>query len=379
MYKQHQIILSLGSNQGNRKENLQQAIYLINKEVGSIISISSVYETPSWGFESDAFYNCAILIHSFKSAEEVLNRCLQIETRLGRIRNENTGYTARTIDIDLVSYNEEIITSENLNIPHPFVQERKFVLQPCCDIKPDWFHPILKKNFKELLNVTSDQSEIKKVDVLENPMDKYTFNSLNFIAIEGNIGSGKTTLTQKIASDFNAKTVLERFADNPFLPQFYKDPERYAFPLEMSFLADRYSQISEDLSQLDLFKDFIIADYYIYKSLIFAQVTINEDEFRLYKNIFDIMYKEVTRPDLYIYLHQETGRLLDNIKKRGRSYESEIPADYLNKINKSYADFIKANKKQNTLIIDLTSIDIVENQEDYISILNQIQQKIKPN
>lgn len=379
MYKQHQIILSLGSNQGNRKDNLQQAIDLINNEIGSVITISPVYETPSWGFESDAFFNCAILIHSFKSANAILNRCLQIETRLGRIRNETPGYTARTIDIDMISFNEEIISTDTLKIPHPFVQDRKFVLQPCADLKLDWIHPFLKKSLNDLLNETSDKSEIKKVDTLKNPMDKYTFNQLNFIAIEGNIGSGKTTLTQKIAADFNAKTVLERFADNPFLPQFYKDPTRYAFPLEMSFLADRYSQISEDLGQLDLFKDFIVADYYIYKSLIFAQVTIDEDEFRLYKNIFDIMYKEVTQPDLYIYLHQETDRLLDNIKKRGRSYESEIPADYLNKINKSYADFIKTNKNQNTLVIDMTAIDLIENQEDYIAILNQIQEKIKPN
>lgn len=379
MHKQHQIFLSLGSNKGDRKKNLQKAINLINNEVGSVICISPVYETPSWGFESDAFFNCAVLIHSFKSAEDILKRCLQIETRLGRVRNQSVGYAARSIDIDMIAFNEEIIATEILNVPHPFLQERKFVLQPCSDIKSDWIHPTLKKSFEELLKETSDDSEIKKVDFLENPMNKYTFNVLNFIAIEGNIGSGKTTLTQKIAADFNAKTILEGFADNPFLPQFYKDPERYAFPLEMSFLADRYSQISEDLSQLDLFKDFIVADYYIYKSLIFAQVTINEDEFRLYKNIFDIMFKEVTQPDLYIYLHQETDRLLDNIKKRGRNYETEIPADYLNKINKSYIEFIKTNKNQNTLVIDMTDIDLIENQEDYISILNQIQEKIKPN
>ena len=379
MYKQHQILLSLGSNQGDRKNNLQKAIDLINLEVGSVIAISPIYETPSWGFESDAFMNCAILIHSYNEAENILTKCLKIETRLGRSRNESKTYTARIIDIDLVSFNEEIINTETLQIPHPFLQDRKFVLQPCCDLKPDWKHPVLKETFRELLQHTKDNSVIKKVDYLENPLKKYTFNLLNFIAIEGNIGSGKTTLTQKIAADFNAKMVLERFADNPFLPQFYKDPARYAFPLEMSFLADRYSQISEDLGQLDLFKDFIVADYYIYKSLIFAQVTIDEDEFRLYKNIFDIMYKEVTQPDLYIYLHQETDRLLDNIKKRGRSYESEIPADYLNKINKSYADFIKTNKNQNTLVIDMTSIDIIENQEDYIKILDQIQDKIKTN
>jgi len=379
MYKQHQIILSLGSNQGNRNENLQQAIHLINNEVGSSIAISPVYETPSWGFESNAFLNCAVLIHTFKSAEIVLSKCLQIETRLGRVRSNTNNYTARSIDIDLITYDDEIITTDNLNIPHPFLQDRKFVLKPCCDLKPDWNHPILKKTFLELWNETMDNSEITKVGTLENPMDKYSFNDLNFIAIEGNIGSGKTTLTQKIASDFNAKTVLERFADSPFLPQFYKDPARYAFPLEMSFLADRYSQISEDLKQLDLFKDFIIADYYIYKSLIFAKITIDEEEFRLYKNIFEIMFKEVTKPDLYIYLHQNTEHLLANIKKRGRSYETEIPAEYLNKINKSYADFIKTNKEQNTLIIDMTAVDFVENQEDYIAILNQIQDKIKTN
>lgn len=379
MYTQHQIILSLGSNQGNRKDNLQQAINFINNEVGSVIGISSVYESPAWGFESDAFLNCAVLIHSYKNAEDVLKNCLQIETKLGRVRNDSKTYAARIIDIDLITFNDEVIESSFLKIPHPFLQDRKFVLQPCADLKPDWKHPILQKNFKELLVETTDDSEIKKVDFLENPMDKYSFNSLNFIAIEGNIGSGKTTLTQKIAADFNAKMVLERFADNPFLPHFYKDQARYAFPLEMSFLADRYSQISEDLGQLDLFKDFIIADYYIFKSLIFAQITLEKDEFRLYKNIFDIMYKEVTQPNLYIYLHQETDRLLENIKKRGRSYESEIPADYLNKINKSYADFIKTNKNQNTLVIDMTSLDIIEKQGDYIFILNQIQDKIKTN
>jgi deoxyguanosine kinase len=183
-------------------------------------------------------------------------------------------------------------------------------------------------------------------------------------------------LTTKIADDFNAKTVLERFADNPFLPKFYKDQNRYAFPLEMSFLADRYQQISDDLAQFDLFKDFIVADYHIFKSLIFAKVTLHEDEVRLYKTLFDIIYKEMPKPDLYIYLYQNTERLLQNIKRRGRNYEQEIPADYLDKINRGYLDYIKSQTDLNVLIIDVSDRDFVKKQEDYIFILNEIQKKI---
>jgi deoxyadenosine/deoxycytidine kinase len=184
-------------------------------------------------------------------------------------------------------------------------------------------------------------------------------------------------LASKIAEDFNAKIVLERFADNPFLPKFYKDQSRYAFPLEMSFLADRYQQLSDDLAQFDLFKDFIIADYHIFKSLIFAKVTLAEDEYRLYKNLFDIIYKEMPKPDLYVYLYQNTERLLRNIKRRGRSYEQEIPANYLEKINLGYLDFIKSQTNLNVLIIDVSDLDFIKNQSDYIQILDTINAKIE--
>jgi deoxyadenosine/deoxycytidine kinase len=215
------------------------------------------------------------------------------------------------------------------------------------------------------------------VQNLEIPIAKIKLDHFNYIAIEGNIGAGKTTLTNKLAEDFNAKTVLERFADNPFLPKFYEDQSRYAFPLEMSFLADRYQQISDDLAQFDLFKDFIVADYHIFKSLIFAKVTLAEDEFRLYKTMFDIIYKEMPKPDLYIYLYQSTERLLANIKTRGRSYEQEIPAEYLEKINNGYLDYIKSQKNLNVLIIDVTNRDFLNNQEDYVFVLEEIRNKIQ--
>ena len=254
------------------------------------------------------------------------------------------------------------------------LQKRKFVLQPLLDLDSNWEHPVLKKSVAQLLAETEDDSPIDAVHILGSPIEKLGLQSFNYIAIEGNIGAGKTTLATKLAEDCNAKLILERFADNPFLPKFYKDQSRYAFPLEMSFLADRYQQLSDDLAQFDLFKDFVVADYHIFKSLIFAKVTLQEDEFRLYKTMFDIIYKEMTKPDLYVYLYQNTARLLQNIKKRGRSYEQEISAEYLEKINQGYLDYIKTQTDLNVLIIDVSELDFIKNQSDYVFVLEKIQQ-----
>jgi deoxyguanosine kinase len=376
MKSQNQVVLSLGTNQGNRLQNIEKCIELIHQEVGTVIKVSKLYETPSWGFESDAFYNCALVLHTFLSAHKILEQILDIERRLGRVREDTLEYQSRSIDIDLIAFDEEIIETKELQIPHPLMQNRKFVLLPMMDLNLNWMHPILHKKIAELVEISPDESICTFVQNLKNPLDSIPLERFNYMAFEGNIGAGKTTLATKIAEDFNAKTVLERFADNPFLPKFYEDQNRYAFPLEMSFLADRYKQISDDLAQFDLFKDFIVADYHIFKSLIFAKVTLQEDEFRLYKTLFDIVYREMPKPDLYVYLYQNTERLLENIKKRGRSYEQNIPAEYLDKINSGYLDYIKSQTNLNILIIDVSDRDFVKNQEDYLFILEEIQQKI---
>lgn len=376
MKRQNQVILSIGSNQGEKLENIRKCIDLIHNEISTVVRVSKLYESPSWGFESDDFYNCAILLHSDKSAEVILSEILNLENRLGRTRKAQEGYQARTIDIDIITFNNEVIKTESLLVPHPEMQNRKFVLLPMNDLKSDFFHPVLHKNVKELISGTSDKSECTAILDLIPPLHKIKLNQFNYIAIEGNIGAGKTTLATRIAEDFNAKTVLERFADNPFLPKFYKDQSRYAFSLEMSFLADRYQQLSDDLAQFDLFKDFIVADYHIFKSLIFAKVTLTEDEYRLYRKLFDIIYKEMPKPDLYVYLYQNTDRLLQNIKRRGRSYEQEIQPDYLEKINSGYLEYIKSQFNLNVLIIDVSNMDFVNHQEDYIYILEEIQSRI---
>lgn len=365
--------LSLGSNLGNKLKNLQLALFAIGKKTGDIAKVSGVYWSPSWGFSSNDFFNICIELHTGLGPNELLGELLRIEMDLGRKRNQEEGYSARTLDIDIIYYEKDIIDSDSLEIPHPSMQLRKFVLKPLADIAPQFYHPILAKDTRNLLQECRDKSRLTKIEKRLFANRQGLFSDLNFIAIEGNIGAGKTTLSKKIANDFNAKLVLERFADNPFLPKFYEDKSRYAFPLEMSFLADRYQQFSDDTSQFDLFKNFMVSDYDIFKSLIFAKVTLQEDEFKLYRKLFDLMYKEVKKPKMYIYLYRTTDRLLENIKKRGRDYEQNIDPEYLERINNGYLDFIKSYPEQHTMIIDLNDLDFVKKEEDYHFILDEIQ------
>ena len=363
--------LSLGTNLGDKLQNLQQAINLIAVEIGSVAKISSVYKTASWGFESGAFYNICIQVSTSLNPENLLKAIHKIELLLGRKRTSEKEYKARTIDIDVLFFDNEIIISKELIVPHKDMLNRKFVMIPLIEIAPNLVHPIEKQRLQVCLANCTDESKIENTNLkLKRPIcisEKY-----NYIAIEGNIGAGKTTLANMIAEDFNAKIILERFADNPFLPKFYEDNERYAFPLEMSFLADRYQQLSDDLVQFDLFKNFIISDYYIFKSLIFAQVTLQKEEYFLYRKMFDIMYKEISKPNLHIYLYQETPRLLENIKKRGRDYEQNITPEYLDKIHNGYSTFIKTEENLNTLVIDVSNKDFLNNPEDYKEIIEQI-------
>ena len=373
MSPSHTVYISLGSNKGDRFKNLQDAVNLIYAKIGRTDSISKVYNSPAFGFESDDFLNTCLRLETNLAAHDVLKALLAIEKSLGRVRSKKPGYEARIIDLDILFFDDDMIASKTLQVPHLEMQNRKFVLQPLHDMAPKMIHPVLKKDMTELLQICEDKSILEPINIwLKNPSKQHDFSKYNYIAIEGNIGAGKTSLAYKISHDFNAKLILERFADNPFLPMFYKDAQRYAFPLEMSFLADRYQQISDDLSQLDLFKDFIVSDYDVFKSLIFSKVTLQEEEFKLYRKLFRLMYKDLRKPDLYVYLYQNTERLQENIKKRGRDYEQNIGNDYLEKINAGYLEFLKSQVDFNVKIIDISDKDFVENRADYLSILDAI-------
>ena len=366
------IHISIGSNLGDKLKNIEKAIELIHLRIAIIQSISSIYKTEAEGFKGDDFLNVCISIFSNDLPTDIMQTLLDIESDLGRLRNNKNKIESRTIDIDILLVEDLILNTALLQVPHPKMHERKFVLTPLLEIDPKINHPIRKESISDMLR-SSNNSKVKKTKhQISNPKDKIKINQFKYIAIEGNIGAGKTSLAKKIAIDFNSKLILERFADNPFLPKFYKDPERYAFTLEMSFLSERYQQISEDLSQLNMFNELIVSDYDIHKSLIFSKVNLNEDEFSLYRKLFYDMYKQTLKPDLFVFLNQEIPRLQKNINRRGRDYENEITDEYLLKINSGYFEFFKSRPDINFKIIDISDLDFVENRLDYLSIIDSI-------
>lgn len=190
-----------------------------------------------------------------------------------------------------------------------------------------------------------------------------------YIVIEGNIGVGKTSLVKLLTEEYSAHSFFEEFSENPFLPKFYENPEKHAFPLELSFLAERYHQLKKELNTHNIFHNTIISDYYFVKSLIFAQINLPEDEFKLYKNLFNIILQKLPKPNLFVYLYADVNSLQNNIKGRARSYESNISANYLEKINKGYLNYLNQQKNFPAIIIDVTNLDFVHKKSDYDKIL----------
>lgn len=195
----------------------------------------------------------------------------------------------------------------------------------------------------------------------------------NYIVIEGCIGAGKTTFSKMLAEDCNAELVLEQFADNPFLPKFYEDPIHYALPVEMHFLMERYRQLSHLLSARDMFKDFVVGDYFIDKCIIFSKNNLLPDEFNLYSTVFNTISSYLPKPELIIYLYNEPERLLRNIAQRGREYEKHITADYLNDIQQSYLNYFRQNASIPIVLVDAGNLDFVSFHEDYLKIKGLVQ------
>lgn len=194
----------------------------------------------------------------------------------------------------------------------------------------------------------------------------------SFIAIEGNIGSGKTSLANKLASELQARLVLEEFEDNSFLPKFYKDARRYAFPLEMSFLAARFNQLKGQLNEQDLFTKHTVSDYLFAKCLLFSKVNLDEDEYELYSKVFSIIQLQLRKPDLLVYLHNPVEKLLWQIKNRGRAYEQEISPEYLESLQTAYFEYLNQQNDQRILILDCSALDYVNRETDYLLIKNAI-------
>jgi deoxyadenosine/deoxycytidine kinase len=193
----------------------------------------------------------------------------------------------------------------------------------------------------------------------------------HFITVEGNIGAGKTTLTHILAKRLNARLVLEEFADNPFLTKFYENPQQYAFPVELFFMAERYKQLKDMVHTNDMFQSVTVSDYLFTKCLLFAKVTLPDEEFRLYQKLFDIIHQQLIFPDILIYLHAPVNKLQANIKKRNRSYEQKISDEYLFNIQETYTSYIKQHNIK-TIFIDVSNADFLENEKHVQVVLDAL-------
>jgi deoxyadenosine/deoxycytidine kinase len=200
----------------------------------------------------------------------------------------------------------------------------------------------------------------------------------NFITIEGTIGAGKTTLAKKLSQDFNGKLVLEHFEENPFLPKFYEDPSRHAFPVELFFMAERFQHLKKLLSEADMFSSFTVSDFLFQKSLIFAQQNLSEDEGKLYRMLFDIINPTLPKPDIILYLYAPVEKLLANIKKRGRDYEQNITGDYLQKIQTAYLDYFKLQHHSRVVLLNTAQLNWVEQKNDYDKVVELLNDEFDP-
>jgi len=331
---QDQIILSLGSNQGDRIQAFHKALALLEEQSVSLISFSKVYETPAWGFESTPFYNACVVVETDLEAEDVLQLLLDVEQRLGRHRTSEEGYQARTIDLDLLFYNNEVHYTNDLKVPHPKLHQRNFVLAPLMDVAPDFVHPVLLQSVRDLFLNTKDKANVTPLDFdLSLPP---LFDTLSFLAIEGNIGAGKTTLAKQIAKYYPVTLFCESFAENPFLEAFYKDPKMHALTVETYFLHDR---IKKEKQFWEKQPKGVVSDFSLYKSLIFAKENLSRKEFQKFKTIFNSETKSKRTPDMVLYLKATSSQLQAQIRKRGRAFEQEISDEYLQKIANSYTKF----------------------------------------
>jgi len=333
--------LCLGGNMGNRLRLIEEATLLIARSCGSIVKCSSIYETAAWGHSSPNNYlNQVIEIKTNLNAEQLLKKVLAIEKACGRVRSGKR-YSNRTMDIDLLFLNDAIYSSKNLEMPHPRLHLRKFVLVPLNECWKNKLHPVLKKTMVDLLKNCKDNLEVQ---LYKRPLKPL------YICIEGNIGSGKTTLAKALSKKNGAFFLPELFEENPLLPLFYGEPNTYAFPLEYSFLLSRFDQLQKALKQAN---GMVVSDFSIYKCLWFAGVNLAPGEFRLFKQHFAALSNLLPAPDLIVHLKTDTHNLKKNILKRGRTYETGIKDSYLKRVSLAYNKGFNELKQKHILEFEI--------------------------
>lgn len=348
--------ISLGSNEGNRLEFLQKALLSLEQLPLQIKTQSRIYETPAWGFEGPAFLNACVTIKTTLSPQELLAQMLELEKQLGRFRRETKGYHSRTIDLDLLGYEDRVIREEGLTLPHPKLHQREFVLRPLDEIAPHWQHPVLEQTPQKLLAKFDQQTAVQR------PFQEWfspLFSAFSFLTIEGTIGSGKTTLTHQIANAFGVTPFLENFSNNPHLAPFYKNPKVYAKAVETFFLTERLKAIKSFWREKK--GKAVVADFSLYKSLVFAKQNLTPTDFSAFSKLYEAELDTLPVPQLILYLDTPVEFCLKRIKERGRPYEKNISADYLQQIASGYATFFDQHETLPVLKVAVEDRDFKNN------------------
>jgi len=356
----NEVFLGLGGNSGQRFKIFKEAVEAIQKQIGVVVLRSSIYETEPWGSNSNhLFLNQVIKINTKLNPKALLKEISDIEKQFGRIRTKNRN-SDRTLDIDILFFNKEIIETKNIQIPHPRLHLRKFVLWPLAEIEKSLHHPILKKNISQLKKECDDGLRIKKMKS-KKPL---------FICVEGNIGVGKTTIAKALSKKHKANYLGEIFEGNALLPLFYESPDKYAFALEWSLFLSRFNQ----LIQLNPNQS-IVCDYSIYKSLWFASINLSKRDFLHFKKNFDTLLNKLPKPDLIIYLKTTSRNLSVNINKRGRTFEKRIKKVYLDQIDKVYENGFLSIKDIPFVKVEVNSYDSENPNKIIKTIENNIKEK----
>ncbi len=376
--EQHTVYLILGSNLGDRRAYLRAAQNRIAREAGTVLRESPVYETAPWGVsdQQQDYLNQVLEIRTALSPRELLTALHTIERKLGRKQEEKGRGKARTIDIDILAYDDWVMSESDLQIPHPRLHLRRFVLRPLLDLAPQWKHPVFGQTVEEMLQNCEDDTEVKLRRAEKEPQT----NPLpyNFIAVEGNIGVGKTTFCRLLERDLGARLILEQFADNPFLAYFYEQPERYAFPVELFFMTERHKQLQEQVAQTRLFDRLVVADYLFVKTALFARNNLSEEEYRLFQRLFEVLNASFPDPDLVVYLHRPVGELIEQIRRRGRIYEENIEETYLSSIQNVYMQYLRHVKDFPVLILDVSGKDFERDAAAFRQMKSLLQQEWTP-
>ncbi len=378
--------VGLGANLGDRAAQLRTAIRVLAAEPEvRAAAVSPVYESaahtlddPAGGGEPQPPYLTAVAeVRTTLDPPLLLALFERIERAAGRERAGNAAarWAPRTLDLDLLLYDDRVIRTDALAVPHPRLAGRRFVLQPLADLAPDLVVPVLDATVRDLLAMCPDAGPLHRtahrLDAALSDAQPLLPDALRYVAVEGVIGAGKTSLARLLAERVGARLVLEEFEENPFLPDFYRDAVRWAFHTQLAFLASRFRQ-QKALGTGDLFHHATVADYTFDKDRIFAHTTLGGDELRLYETLYGLMETATSQPDLVVYLQSSVDRLMHNIVRRGRSYEQNMERGYIAELSVAYERYFKHYAKGPLLIVDATAIDFVNEPEDFERLVRQI-------